>query len=54
MNRINMPKLRKSTAYPWIVRRHKDRIIIEIVRKPIRVKGKVVSTVPPDCKPEIW
>jgi hypothetical protein len=56
MNRISTSKSRKLTGhpYPWIVRRFKDRIIIEIVRTRIPNKRKSQATVPPDCRPEIW
>ncbi len=54
MNRNSNLKLRKLAAYPWIVRRFKDKIVIEINRTRIPVKGKSQATVAPDCKPEIW
>ena len=54
MNRISTAKLRKMAGYPWVVRRFKDKIVIEIARTRIPCKRKPVATVPPDCKPEIW
>lgn len=54
MNRISVAKLRKRNDYPWVVRRLKDRIVIEIMRTRIPCKRKPLATVSPDCKPEIW
>jgi hypothetical protein len=56
MNRRSTSKLRKLAAqpYPWVVRRYKDRIVIEIVRTRIRMKRKPQGAIAPDCRPEIW
>lgn len=54
MNRPSNLKSRKISSYPWIVRRYKDKIVIEIARTRIPSKRKSQSTVPPDCRPEIW
>lgn len=54
MNRTSSLKSRKTTVYPWTVRRYKDKIVIEIMRTRIPAKRKSQSTVAPDCKPEIW
>jgi hypothetical protein len=53
MNRNLTPKVRKP-AYPWVIRRYKHKIVIEITRMRIRVRRKSQSTIAPDCKPEIW
>lgn len=54
MSRISISKIKRLAAYPWIVRRYKNRIVIEIIRKRIPAKGKAQATIPPDCQPEIW
>ena len=55
MSRTNLSKLRKPSDLPWTIRRYKDRIVIEIVRKRIPVKpAKLLAAAPPDCRPEIW
>ena len=54
MNRLSNVKLRKLAAYPWVVRRFKDKIVIEISRTRIPIKTKSQATVAPDCRPEIW
>jgi len=55
MSRTNLSKLRKPSDFPWTVRRYKDRIVIEILRKRIPVKpAKVLASASPDCRPEIW
>lgn len=54
MNRTVTSKLRKSTTYPWVIRRYKHKIVIEITRTRIPVRRKSQSTIAPDCKPEIW
>jgi hypothetical protein len=53
MNRSSL-KSPKLTPYPWVVRRYKHKIVIEIMRTRIPGKRKSQSTIPPDCKPEIW
>ena len=56
MHRIGTSKLRKLAAhpYPWVVRRFKDKIVIEIARTRIPNKRKPQATIAPDCRPEIW
>lgn len=54
MNRTRTSKLRKMAAYPWVVRRLKDKIVIEISRTRIPLRTKPQAAVAPDCKPEIW
>lgn len=54
MARTGNLKLRKAADYPWTVRRYKDKIVIEIIRKRIPARRKSQSTVAPDCKPELW
>jgi hypothetical protein len=54
MARTGNLKLRKLAAYPWIVRRYKNKIVIEITRTRIPARRKPQSTVAPDCKPELW
>lgn len=54
MARTGNLKLRKLAAYPWTVRRYKDKIVIEITRTRIPARRKSQSTVAPDCKPELW
>lgn len=54
MNRPGSARSRKSSLYPWTIRRYKRKIVIEIARTRIPVKGKSQSKIAPDCKPEIW
>jgi hypothetical protein len=56
MSRISNSKTRKLSAhpYPWVVRRFKDRIVIEIARTRIPTKRKPDASIAPDCRPEIW